>query len=466
VVLEEVGTGVVDDSGSVEMVGATRVDGVGIDVADESAVAAQPHSRTHIAMNPRRPDIAGQPVTRALRLAFVRGIGRAVTAAAVLAVTAVSGCQVSEGSRAADTLPPLGTPSNTRPPTTLTTTIGSTQPAATSTIALPAGACVFGPPPPTPEVTFEVGTRLYTVNPATAASSCLSELTPDLVGPLRWSPAGDRVLLNSTTVFDGAQALFSGYFASNVRVSWSYPTGQALIAPAVADNHLLWRAAGHAETRTDISFLARTDVAAYHPAGKNIFAAGQDGNGTSGLFVAGNRGQNPRLVSKLESDAARVTEIAPDPSGARVYVVHDHATGVFHIHAIDLANNNATADVVQANEPLARLTVNGIPDAAIAYRVGDCAGNTRTQVAQAGVIIDEPASFTAMSTEPVGWVDAQNLVLSVRAGGCAGNSDLWLWNVGTSAASPLISGVEFAGIRSVFSGYGELPGDTSGTTGE
>jgi hypothetical protein len=267
-------------------------------------------------------------------------------------------------------------------------------------------------------------------------------------------------------VFDGAQALFSGYFATNVRVSWSYPTGQALIAPAVADDHLLWRAAGHAETRTDISFLARTDVAAYHPAGKNIFAGGAAEDGTTGLFVAGNRGQNPRLVSALDSPAARITEIGPDPSGSRVYILHDHATGVFHIHAVDLAANNSVSDVVQANEPLAKLTVNSIANAAIAYRVGDCGGNTRTQVAQGGVIVDEPVSFTAMSTEPVGWVDAQNLVLAVRPAGCDGNSDLWLWNVATSAGTPLVSGVEFAGVRSVFSGYGELPGDTSGTTGE
>ena len=83
------------------------------------------------------------------------------------------------------------------------------------------------------------------------------------------------MLLNSATVFDGSQALPTGYFTSNTRVSWSYPTGKALIAPAVADNHLLWRTTGQPETRLDISFLERTDVAAYHPAGKNIFAAGQ-----------------------------------------------------------------------------------------------------------------------------------------------------------------------------------------------
>ena len=140
-------------------------------------------------------------------------------------------------------------------------------------------------------------------------------MTLDNVGPFQWSPAGDRVLLNSVTVFDGTQALPSGYFSTNTRVTWSYPTGKALIAPAVADNHLLWRTAGQPETRTDISFLERTDIARYHPAGRNIFAAGQAADGTAGLFVAGNRGENPRLIAQLDQPTTVITEIAPDPSG-------------------------------------------------------------------------------------------------------------------------------------------------------
>ena len=104
----------------------------------------------------------------------------------------------------------------------------------------------------------------------------------------------------------------------NTRVSWSYPTGKALIAPAVADNHLLWRTAGQPETRTDISFLERPTSLAYHPAGRNIFAAGQAADGTAGLFIAGNRGENPRLIAQLDQPTTVITEIAADPSGSRV----------------------------------------------------------------------------------------------------------------------------------------------------
>jgi hypothetical protein len=368
-------------------------------------------------------------------------------------------CSVDEGATTSQTLPPIGTPSNTVPPAPTTTVAGSTQPAATSTIALPGAACVFSAPTLASEVTFEVGTRLYSVSPSGGgATSCLTELTLDNVGPIRWSPAGDRVLLNSVTVFDGAQALPTGYLSTNTGVTWSYPTGKALIAPAVADSHLLWRTAGEPDTRTDISFLERTDVAAYHPAGKNIFAAGQAADGTAGLFVAGNRGENPRLIAQLDAPTTLITEIGPDPSGSRVYFVHDHRNGTFHVHALDFPAL-ALTDVIQVVEPVAELTVGTTANAAIAWRLGGCGGLTRTQIASAAVVVDQPTVFAALSTEPIGWLDAQQLVLSVRAQGCTGPSDLWIWNTATSSATPLVSGVDATAIRSVLPSFGELPDD-------
>ncbi|MEP7202855.1 MAG: hypothetical protein ABI894_09610 [Ilumatobacteraceae bacterium] len=370
-----------------------------------------------------------------------------------------AGCNVDgDGSATEQTLAPLGTPSNTVPPTTTTIVAATVAQISTSTIALPAGACVFSAPSPTAEVTFEIGTRLYSVNPGNGTTTCLSELALENVGPVQWSPAGDRVLLNSVTVFDGSQALPSGYFSTNTRVTWSYPKGNALIAPAVADNHLLWRTAGQPETRTDISFLDRTDIAAYHPAGRNIFAAGQSADGTAGLFVAGNRGENPRLIAQLDQPSTAITEIKPDPSGSRVFFVHDHGTGTSHIHSLDMPTLTLT-DVTQTVEPVAALTVGTTANAPIAWRVGACTGLTRTQQFNSVAVVDQPAAFAALSTEPLGWLDPQQLVLSVRATGCTGQSDLWIWNIVSSAATPLVTGVDTAAIRSVLATFGEMPGD-------
>ena len=324
---------------------------------------------------------------------------------------------------------------------------------------LPTGACVFAPPAAAAEITFEVGTRLYSAT-AGGAATCLAELAPDNVGPLRWSPAGDRVLLNSATVFDGAQALPTGYLTSNVGVTWSYPTGKALIAPAVADNHLLWRTAGQPDTRTDISFLQRTDVAVYHPAGKNIFAAGQAADGTSGLFIASNRGANPRLIAQLDDPATAITEIVPDASGSGVFFVHDHRNGTFHVHGLGLPELSLV-DIIQVAEPVAQLTGSTTAGGPLAWRLGDCTTLTRTQIVSSGAVVDQPAVFAALATEPVGWLDAQQLVVSARAGGCTGPSDLWLWNIATSAATPLMSSVGAAAVRAAPTAFGELPGDIS-----
>jgi predicted small secreted protein len=396
----------------------------------------------------------------------MKRFGRRISGITVIGIMLlVTACNTDEGATSTATLPPIGSPSNTVPPTTATTVVASTEAppiAATSTIPLPAGACVFSPPGGTADVTFEVATRLYSVNPGSGTSSCLSELTADNVGPFQWSPAGDRVLLNSVTVFDGTQALPSGYFSTNTGVSWSYPTGKALIAPAVADSHLLWRTAGQPETRTDISFLERTDVARYHPAGRDIFAAGQAADGAAGLFIAGNRGENPRLIAQLDQPSTEITEIAPDPSGSRVFFIHDHHNGTFHVHALDLPQLTLT-DLAQVTEPLAKLTVGTTPSASIAWRIGACSGLTRTQVAGPGGVTDQPAAFVALSTEPVGWLDSQQLVVSARTGGCTGPSDLWIWNIATAAATPLVSGVDNAAVRAVLIAFGELPGDINST---
>jgi hypothetical protein len=444
-------------SGAVSFVGGAVVDGtdVGEAVGVEAQPVARPQAMATLHQTPpvRRPGPSDLPLRSMKRLGCV-AIGIAVLAA---------GCNVDQSSSTPDTLAPLGTPSNTVPPTLPVTTVPASTVAGVavvpaSTMVLPSGACVFSPPPPSAEVTFEVGTRLYTVNPANGTTSCLTELTVDDAGPLRWSPAGDRVLLNSVTVFDGSKALTSGYLSTNNRVSWSYPTGKALIAPAVADNHLLWRTAGQPQTRTDISFLARTDVAVYHPAGRDIFAAGLAADGTEGLFVASNRGQNSRLLARLDEPNTAITEIGADPSGSRVYFIHDHKNGTFHVHAIDLPDLTIT-DVLQVAEPVAKLTVNFVAGAALAVRVGDCSGLTRTQVFNGATAVEQPAAFAALSTEPIGWLDTQQIVLSARATGCSGPSDLWIWNIATSAATPLVGNVDAVAVRSVLTSFGELPGD-------
>ena len=121
--------------------------------------------------------------------------------------------------------------------------------------------------------------------------------------------------------------------------------------------------------------------------------------------------------------------------------------------------HSTLTDVTQTVEPIAKLTVGSAASAPIAWRLGACTGLTRTQQFNSVAVVDQPAAFAALSTEPLGWLDPQQLVLSVRATGCTGPSDLWIWNIVSSAATPLVTGVDTAAIRSVLAAFGELPGD-------
>jgi hypothetical protein len=164
------------------------------------------------------------------------------------------------------------------------------------------------------------------------------------------------------------------------------------------------------------------------------------------------------LIAQLDSPTTTITEIVPDPSGTRVYFVHDHHNGTFHIHALDMPGLTLT-DITEVTEPIAKVTVGTTPGAALAWRIGACSGLTRSQISNGTAVADQPAAFAAQSTEPVGWLDPQQLVLSVRATGCTGPSDLWVWNVATAAATPLVTGVDNAAVRSVLTSFGELPND-------
>src|SRR5215212_6894327 len=81
--------------------------------------------------------IVTQPVTGDLPLSVMKRM-----ACLAIGLTVLAGaCNVDEGATTTDTLPPLGTPSNTVPPTTATTVATTDVVAvATSTIALPSGA--------------------------------------------------------------------------------------------------------------------------------------------------------------------------------------------------------------------------------------------------------------------------------------------------------------------------------------
>jgi hypothetical protein len=240
-------------------------------------------------------------------------------------------------------------------------------------------------------------------------------------------------------------------------VRWSYPTGKALIGSDLQSGDLVWRNSRDGNDQLDISFLARTDVAAYHPAGKNIVAAGVGVDGVTGLYLATNRGADSRVITTLDDPSTSISDIAVDSSGLVVFFVHDHGD-VKHIHRLFLQGLEL-ADDATSTDPIGALTLGVDPYSFLAYREGDCNGVVQTKLAIGGTGTPMTApGLAGRSVSPVGWLDLQRLVVAVRDSGCDGPAEVWIVTPDGSGHQVLPE-VEAVSVRTVLSAWGELPDD-------
>jgi hypothetical protein len=61
-----------------------------------------------------------------------------------------------------------------------------------------------------------------------------------------------------------------------------------------------------------------------------------------------------------------------------------------------------------------------------------------------------------LSVSPIGWLDANRLVVASRSIGCDGLADIWIWNISDGAATLLVKSVEFPATRTVNEPAGPL----------
>ncbi len=308
-------------------------------------------------------------------------------------------------------------------------------------------------------ITYVVDGQLLELSSDETTVTCLADLPGPLSGPVTWSPAGDRVLLGSGTVLDTNGVRATGFDAADTAVSWSYPTGKALIAPDQADGELTWHNSRDGNDQLDVSFLARTDVAVYHPAGKHIIAAGVGLDGVPGLYLASNRGANARAIATLDDPTTSIRDIAVDSSGQFLYFVHDHGD-MQHIHYLSL-QGLWLRDSVTSASALGALTFGVDPNSWLAYREGDCSGVVSTSVAY-----DYSGTYSRVggpgldgrSVSPVGWLDQNRLVVAVRDSGCEGPAEVWI-STPEGVSRQVLPTVEAVSVRTVLSAWGELPPD-------
>ena len=216
----------------------------------------------------------------------------------------------------------------------------------------------------------------------------------------------------------------------------------------------MWRNSTDAAERLDVSFLADTVAAAYHPAGKAIAALGTDENGSIGLFLATNRGQDRKQLTFAEDPAdTRLTELAFDANGASIFFVHLHG-GSYHVHRL-VIDGLVLTDVADESGSADRLVASTTVDGSVAWQQTDGPSHTVRAIFSGGELVTMSGAEATTALEPVGWW-GDRLVVLEHENGSTGAGTLWSWS-GSDEPVQLATGVERAATRVERGPFLELP---------
>mgnify|MGYP000851218758 CR=1 FL=1 len=266
------------------------------------------------------------------------------------------------------------------------------------------------------------------------------------------------MLLGGATVADDTGQRESGFFPQNTQVVWSAPTGKSLIAPSVNDGGLVKRSSTDPAQRLDVSFLADTTAAGYHPAGRAIVAAGVDDNGTGGVFLASNVGKDPKVLALYDQQESAVDEVAFDESGSHLFFLHHHADGTEHVHQLGLPDLGLTTLYEAPGRKVGRLAVSSVDEQTAAWQIGAGSDGASVSTAIAGVIGSVDIGVPGATLEPIGWLPGHRLVVVQRpAGNPDGVGSVWIWNADNASATKLVDGAGRVAVRVVRGPYQELP---------
>jgi hypothetical protein len=337
----------------------------------------------------------------------------------------------------------------TQPATTTeaSTTVITEPPVMALYPTLPEGPCVgvgAAPPVESPTVTFVASGRLYEASPDGSMVRCLLELPKDSPRAplLLWAPAGDRVFLDGEVISatDSSQLAELPPAAS---LSWSRPTGKALIGIADSGSLLLKTQVPTGE-QIDISFLIRHDEVGYHPAGTHIFVVGEQEQTGYGIYLASNLGTDALLVA--DATGATVSSPAVFPDGTTLVFLAEHDAGQWHVHEVLLSQESITefdaSIAFESSRPLSRLMVSPY-DGLTAVLEGGCGDpeGFRTQIVH----------FGEVDAAPLGWLPFSTLVAQAFPRGCDSGMDVLTVRLDPDTGEldtwVLVSGVDAAAVR-------------------
>ena len=264
----------------------------------------------------------------------------------------------------------------------------------------------IGAPPSEGAITFVDGGRLLSVAASSSASvTCLL----DGVGAgsaLRWNGPADKVIVPDGRVVasTGAADVARGQAKS---ITWSYPTGTTVLEVDGGGRLLLIPAGGG--DPLPISFLARHDAAVYHPAGTHIVSSGlARPGGPYGLWVATNRGSNPRLLARGET-ATSISNLVFTANHQLLFVA-DHGDHK-DLHQLDLTNEKlVTAATIRSTDCFTAVVASRLAGGGVAWATAPCSGGTVTATAVRNGDFLPLAGTEMASANPVGFLPDGTLV--------------------------------------------------------
>jgi hypothetical protein len=320
----------------------------------------------------------------------------------------------------------------------------TTRPAAAATTA-PARCEGIGPVPATPELSVLTGTRLEILSVDGTSRRCVAaDVAPASSTRMAWGGAADRLLLPPTSVFLPDRQVSAGVGPQAI-ASLSRPTGTSVLA--VGRDHHLRKHPIEGGPFIDISFLARTDEAVYHPGGRFIAAVGLDHNGAYGISIANNVGKDPRKLADGER-AGRIYSLAFSQDGEQLWFLADHGDHS-DVHQLDIRTASLTT-LANDPRPYARLV-------ASPFTRGYAVATDKCGALVNGLGVQPQGRLARRSLDPVGFLSDGRLVVVARTTGCSGPGDVHVLGPGSTDSPPIARSVDAVAIRQALPPPGELP---------
>ena len=249
-----------------------------------------------------------------------------------------------------------------------------------------------------------------------------------------WGPLANQMLLGTARVTSATT--YAGTVGPGAH--FTRPTGRNLVW---LEDGRLWKAALDGSNIRDISFLARHDTVAYHPAGVEIAVSGVDEAGVHGIWIARNDGTGAQRA--VTSSAAMITMLTfGKSSGFLLSFVAEHDDGTTHLHELTLVDTEGVAPsnefdasiALETDRRLASIFSNPWTDL-VAVTEGSCDEPEGPRVRLAWGNEVSP-SLRSIQSEVVGWVSEFELVIAVYPAGCDQPRELWVSAGGGAVDTP------------------------------